>query len=381
MMKYLPLIVKNLFRKKTRLLLTLGSIAVALFLYGLLVTVEGALTQGVEVAGADRLVVINRVSLIQPLPVSYRDRLLRIPGVAAVTYASWFGGVYQDEKNFFAQFAVEPESWHAMYPEFDIPPAQWSAFMEDREGAIVGVKTAERFGWKLGDRIPIRGTIFAGTWEFNIRGIYTGKRPDDDTTQFWFRRDYLEERGPDWSKGLVGWYVVRVADPDDATRIVKAIDAEFANSAWETRTDTEKAFAASFAKQIGNIRLIILSIGGVVFFTLLLVTGNTMAMAVRERVGELAVLKTVGFSDGAVLALVLAEAMALAVAGGTIGLGLAKGLTLAGDPTGGMLPVFYLPPAKMAFGFLLAILVGAASGLVPALTAMRLRIVDALRRV
>jgi putative ABC transport system permease protein len=380
-MRYLPLIVRNLFRKKTRTFLTLGSIAVALFLFGLLVTVETALSQGVEVAGADRLVVINRVSLIQPLPISYRDRLLQIPGVTAVTYASWFGGIYQDEKNFFPQFAIDPESFLKMYPEYSVPPGQWKTFLGDREGCVAGQATAKRFGWKVGDRIPIRGTIFPGTWEFNLDGIYTGKRPDDDTSQFWFHRDYLEERGPQWFKGVVGWYVVRIDNPDHAVDIVKAIDTRFANSAWETRTDTERAFAASFAKQIGNIRFIILSIGGVVFFTLLLVTGNTMAMAVRERIGELAVLKTVGFPDVSVLGLVLAEALTLAVLGGAIGLGLAKAFTLGGDPTGGMLPVFYLAPAKMALGLVLAVLVGVLSGIVPAVTAMRLKIVDALRRV
>ncbi|MCG6964000.1 MAG: ABC transporter permease [Acidobacteria bacterium] len=380
-MKYLPLIVRNLFRKKTRAFLTLGSIAVALFLFGLLVTVETALSQGVEVAGADRLVVINRVSLIQPLPIAYRDRLLQIPGVTAVTYASWFGGVYQDERNFFPQFAIDPESFLKMYPEYSVPPAQWKTFLGDREGCVVGQATAKRFGWKVGDRIPLRGTIFPGTWEFNLDGIYTGKRPDDDTTQFWFHRKYLEERGPEWFKGYVGWYVVRVDNPDHAVDVVKAIDARFANSAWETHTDTEKAFAASFAKQIGNIRFIILSIGGVVFFTLLLVTGNTMAMAVRERIGELAVLKTVGFTDAGVLGLVLAEALTLALLGGVIGLGLAKAFTLSGDPTGGLLPIFYLAPWKMALGLLLAAMVGVLSGIVPAVTAMRLKIVDALRRV
>jgi putative ABC transport system permease protein len=335
----------------------------------------------VAVAGADRLVVLNKVSIIQPLPLSYRDRLLRIPGVAQATFANWFGGVYQDERNFFPQFAIDREHYRQMFPEFAIPDDQWQAFLADREGAIVGEGLAERFTWKLGDRIPIRGTIFPGAWEFNIRGIYRGKRPQDDTIQFWFRWDYLDERIPHRRKGLVGWYMVRIANPDDAVRIVKAIDAEFANSPWETKTDTEKAFAASWVKQMGNIEFLILSIGSVVFFTLLLVSGNTMAIAVRERVRELAVLKAVGFSDRFVLVLVMAETMVVAAVGGGIGLALAKLFTLRGDPTRGLLPFFYLPPKATILGFMLALAVGLMAGLLPALTAMRLRVVDALRRV
>jgi putative ABC transport system permease protein len=334
----------------------------------------------VEVAGTDRLVVVNKVSIIQPLPLSYRDRLLRIPGVTQATFASWFGGVYQDERNFFPQFAIDREHYREMYPEFIVPDDQWRAFLEDREGAIVGESLAERFKWKVGDRIPVKGTIFPGTWEFNIRGIYRGKRRADDITQFWFRWDYLDERTPE-RKGLVGWYIVRVADPDHAVRVVRAIDAEFTNSPWETKSDTEKAFAASWVKQMGNIEFLILSIGSVVFFTLLLVSGNTMAIALRERVRELAVMKAVGFSDRFVLALVMTEALVVAAAGGGIGLALAKLFTLRGDPTGGLLPFFYLAPNAIVLGLALALAVGVASGIVPALTAMRLRVIDAIRRV
>jgi putative ABC transport system permease protein len=379
-MKYGRLILANLLRKKIRTGLTAGSFAAALFLFGILAVVRGAFHQGVTVAGADRLVVVNKVSIIQPLPLSYRDRLLRIPGVAQATFANWFGGVYQDERNFFAQFAIDHEHYREMFPEFVVPDDQWQAFLADREAAIVGEALAERFKWKLGDRIPIKGTIFPGTWEFNIRGIYRGKRPQDDTTQFWFRWDYLDERKP-FQKGFVGWYMVRIANPDDAVRVVKAIDEEFANSAWETKTDTERAFAASWVKQMGNIEFLILTIGGVVFFTLLLVSGNTMAIAVRERVRELAVLKAVGFSDRFVLVLVLAETMVVAAVGGGMGLVLAKLFTLRGDPTGGLLPFFYLPPEAIALGFALALVIGVMAGILPALAAMRLRVVDALRRV
>jgi putative ABC transport system permease protein len=379
-MKYRHLILKNLFRKKVRTALTVGSFAVALFLFGLLRVLHGAFSQGIDVAGADRLVVVNRVSIIQPLPLAYRDRLLRIPGVTHATFANWFGGVYQDEKNFFPQFAVDRESYRQMFPEFVVPDDQWRAFLADKEGAVVGEALAERFKWKVGDRIPVRGTIFPGTWEFNIRGIYRGQRRQDDVSQFWFRWDYLDERAT-LGKGLVGWYTVRIASADDATVVAKAIDERFANSPFETKTDTEKAFAASFVKQMGNIQLLMMTVGSVVFFTLLLVTGNTMAIAVRERTRELAVLKAVGFSDGFVLAMVLAETMVVAAIGGGLGLGLTKLLTLGGDPTGGLLPFFYLSPDAVALGLALSLAVGLVAGFLPAISAARLRVVDALRRV
>ncbi len=380
-MKYRHLIFANLFRKKIRTTLTLGSFAVALFLFGLLATVRGAFNQGLEVAGANRLVVVNKVSIIQPLPISYKDKLERIPGVTLVTHANWFGGVYQDERNFFPQFAIEDETYRQMFPEFIVPQDQWNAFIADREGAIAGQNVAERFHWKVGDRVPIKGTIFPGTWEFNIRGIYKGSRPQDDTTQFWFRYKYLEERENPYWKGLIGWYTLRIDNPDNATRVAGAIDETFANSPWETKTETEKAFAAGFVKQAGNIEFLLLSIGGVVFFTLLLVTGNTMAIAVRERMRELAVLKAVGFSDGFVLALVMGESLLLAAIGGGLGLALSKLFTLRGDPTGGMMPYFYLAPAAVVLGLVVALAVGVAAGILPAWSAMRLRVVDALRRV
>ena len=379
-MKFLPLVIANLFRKKIRTALTIGSFAVALFLFGLLVIVRGAFSQGVDIAGADRLVVINKVSLIQPLPLSYRDRLLRISGIKQVTYDNWFGGVYQDEKNFFPQFAIDVEHQRAMYPEFIVPEEQWQAFAGDREGAIAGQSLADRFGWKVGDRIPIKGTIYTGPWEFNLRGIYRGTRAQDDTTQFWFHWDFLEERRA-FGKGDVGWYVVRVTNPDLSVQVAKTIDTEFANSPFETKTDTEKAFAASFVKQMGNIEFLILTVGGVVFFTLLLVTGNTMAIAVRERMGELAVLKALGFSNQFVLQLVMLESLIVAFVGGGLGLLLAKLFSLHGDPTNGILPYFYLPPLAIVSGVAAALLVGVAGGILPAVSAMRLRVVDAIRRV
>ncbi|MEE4270544.1 MAG: FtsX-like permease family protein [Thermoanaerobaculales bacterium] len=379
-MRFLPFILRNLTRKKTRTALTTGSIAVALFLFGLLVVIETGLSVGVDVAGADRLVVRNRISLIMPLPLAYQERLRQIPGVNQATHATWFGGIYQDQRNFFPQFAIDTETYREVFSEFLIPADQWAAFLADREGAVVGRSTAEKFDWQIGDRIPLMGTIFQGTWEYNIRAIYEGRSAEADETQFWFHYEFLDERRR-WGNGQVGWYTAKIDDPDEAVTVAAAIDDRFSNSAHETSTETERAFASSFAKQIGNIRLIVLSIGAVVLFTLLLVTGSAMSTAVRERIPELGVLKTLGFGDRAVLALVLAESVLISIVGGGLGIAGAKLFTLGGDPTGGMLPIFYLGWDFMAAGLFLALLVGLIAGAIPAATAMRLRIVDALRRV
>ena len=380
-MKYLPLLFANLRRKKIRTLLTLGSFLVALFLFGLLAGIRSGFNQGIEIAGADRLVVIGRTGLMQPLPLAYYERIKRLSGVKNVAYSTWFGGIYQDPKNFFAQFAVEPEAWRAMYPEFVVNDAQWKDFVADRQGVVVGRKLARRFDWKIGDHVPLKAPSYlgGGSWDFNVRGIYVGKRPQDDEGQFWLQARYLYEKAPPYWKGIVGWYVVRVAAPDEAVRAAKAIDDEFANSASETRTQTESAFAASFVKQMGNIEFLMIAIGSVVFFTLLLVTGNTMAISVRERTGELAVLKAVGFSDRFVLGFVLAESLLIAAVGGGIGLWLARGV-VAQDLTRGIL-LMYLPGSALATGAALTLATGLLAGLLPALGAMRLSVVDALRRI
>jgi putative ABC transport system permease protein len=380
-MKFLPLFIANLLRRKTRTILTLGSFAVALFLFGLLYTVRAAFNMGIDLAAADRLWVINKVSLIQPLPVAYRDRIAKVPGIKALTYASWFGGVYQDPKNWFPQFAIDVDTYRDVFPEFQMPDEGWQAFRADRQGVVVGRDLAKRFNWKVGDHIPLQGTFLPGTWEFNVHAIYTGKRPNDDLTQFWFHADYLKEKAPDYMQGIVGWYVVRLEPGANGIDVTRAIDEGFANSPWETRTQTENEFNQGFVKQMGNIEFLLLSIGGVVFFTLLLVTGNTMAMSVRERTGELAVLKTVGFTDGFVLVLVLIESVLVAAVGGGLGIGLAKLLTLGGDPTHGLLPGFYFAPLGIAAGFALALVVGFLAGLIPAWSAMRLQVVEAFRRV
>jgi putative ABC transport system permease protein len=381
-MKFSRLILANLFRKKLRLVLTLGSFAVALFLFAFLGVVNGAFDR-TELASASRLIVINRTSIINPIPLSYRDKIQGIPGVKAVTHNNWFGGVYQDEKNFFPQFVIDPENQRQVIPEMVVPEDQWQAFLKDREGAIVGQRTLDRFHWKIGDRIPIKSTFTNdGTWEFNIDGVYHGTRPGDDETQFWFQWAYYEERVPERMKGNIGWYVIKINNPDDAPRIAKTIDDEFANSPYETKTDSESTFAARWVKQFGNIKFLIVTIGSVVFFTLLLVTGNTMAISVRERTNELAVLKAIGFSDRLVLTFVLGESLVIALVGGILGLLLAKLATpILSRALNGMLPVLVLSPSILLVGFLTAIIVGFASGLLPGIGAMRMRVVNALRRV
>lgn len=384
-MKYLRLVLANFKRRRLRALLTGLSIMVAFILFGYLAAVRVAFNQGVSVAGLDRLVVRHKVSIIQLLPSSYGDRMRRIDGVDLVVYATWFGGIYQKPTNFFAQIPVEPEPFLDMFPEYLLPEDQRQAWFATRTGAIVGRVTADRFGWKVGDRIPIQATIWtkkdgSSSWEFDLVGIYDGAEKGTDTSQFFFRYDYFDE-SRQWAQGQVGWYYVRIADPDRAAEIAKAIDAEFANSPFETKTEPEGAFIQGFASQVGNIGKIITAILVAVFFTILLVAGNTMAQAVRERINELAVLKAVGFTDRGVLGLVLGESCLLAAIGGFLGLAIAYLLiAVKGDPTGGSFPVFYFPATDIALGCVLVLLVGVAAGILPSLQAQRLRIADALRR-
>jgi putative ABC transport system permease protein len=329
-------------------------------------------------------VIINRISIIQPLPLSYRDKILRIPGVKAITHNNWFGGVYQDEKNFFPQFAIDIENQRKVLPELKVPDDQWANFVKDRQGAIAGAKTAARFHWKIGDRIPIKTTIFGGanTWEFNLDGIYHSETVGGDESQFWFQWDAFEEGVPKAFKDHVGWYVLKIDNPDDAPRIAKAIDTMFSNSDFETKTETESAFAAGWVKQFGNIEFLILTIGAVVFFTLLLVTGNTMAISVRERIGELATLKAIGFSDRTILFFILAESLTIALVGGLLGLGLAAlAIPVLAAALNGLLPTLILSPTILSVGLATALLVGIISGLLPGIGAMRMRVVNALRRV
>ena len=384
-MKFLYLIWSNLKRKKLRTILTLLSIVVAFILFGFLSAIKQALAGGVAMAGQNRLVVRHKVSIIQSLPQSYKARMERIPGVALATHETWFGGVYQDPKNFFAQMPVIPEEFLDMWPENILPPDQKQAWLQTRTGAIVGRKTAERFHWKVGDKVPIQSSIWTKTdgsrlWEFDIVGIFDASNKNTDTTPLFFRYDYFDEARV-WSKGQVGWYVVRIKDPEQAGEVAKLIDKEFENSAWETKTEPEGAFLQAWAKQIGDITTITASILSAVFFTILLVTGNTMSQSVRERTGELGVLKALGFTSAQTLSLVLAESCLLAVLGGGIGLGVALLLIARGDPTGGMLPLFYFPTLDVLAGVGFSLALGLLAGVFTALQAMRLRVADALRRM
>ncbi len=385
-MKFAPLIWSNLKRKKLRTFLTLLSILVAFVLFGLLMAIKQALSGGVQLAGADRLIVRDKVSIIQFLPESYKARMERIPGVSLATHQTWFGGVYQDPKNFFMQNPVIPVEFLEIHPEFILPPEQKKAWLQTRTGAIVGRKTADRFHWKIGDKVPIRTTIFPkdggnDVWEFDIVGIYDGRDKGTDTTPMFFRYDYFDEARPSWAKGQVGWYTIRVQDPAKAAEIAKRVDQEFANSSSETKTEPEGAFLQGWAGQIGNITLIVGSILGAVFFTMLLVSGNTMAQSVRERTGELGVQKAMGFTNALIVSLVLAESCLLTVLGAALGLGLAWMLTSRGDPTGGLLPLFFFPIPDLFLGLGISLALGLVTGFFPALSAMRLRVADALRRM
>ncbi len=381
-MKYLHLIWADLFRKKTRTTLTVLSIVVAFLLFGLLDAVRVAFTVHESVEGASRLITSSRLSIIQPLPYADLGQIQHVSGVEAVAYANWFGGIYQDRKNFFANFAVSP-NFLDVYPEFLLPAAQKRAFAATRTAALVGENLAKRFGWKVGDKIPLEATIFpaadgSNTWTFDLVGIFRARDRQDraQEDQMWFRYDYFDE-GRMLDKGSVGWYVVKVADPRHADKVAGAIDKLFANSDAETKTETEKQFSMDFIKQMGDIGLIVTSIMGAVLFTILLLTGNTMSQAVRERIPELAVLKTIGFSNQSLLWLILIESLLLVGVAGVIGLLLASigAGVLSSAFRGG---AFTVGLQSWLTGIVLMLLLGVGVGLPPALRAMRLRIVDAL---
>lgn len=381
-MKYFSLIWRNLLRRKTRTAFTLLMIFIAFVLYGFLMTVRGAFVGGVEVASAERLIMIHKVSLIQLLPISYEQQIRSTPGVKAVTHSTWFGGTYQDVANQFAVMAVDPAPFIDMYPEFKLSAAEKAAWLADRQGVIVGRDSAKRFGWKVGDRVPVKGTIWqpkqGDTWFFNVSGIYDGDKEVDKTT-FYFRYDYLDEnrRG---AFGQVGWYAIRIADPNRSAEIGSAIDSQFANSSAETKTSPEKAFMQGFANQIGNIGAIMVSIVSVVLVLLLLNVANQMGQSVRERTSEIGVLKTLGFSNGLVLTLVLAESMLIAVIGGMAGLGVVYLLVQSGGFNNAFLPVFIFGTRDLLVGVALCLGLGLLAGILPATSAMQLRITDALRR-
>ena len=349
-MKFFPLLWSSLLRRTLRTMFTLLSIVVAFTLFGVLMAIRAAFGAGITVTGAERLVMLDKVSMINALPLRYLAQIRSAPGVADVTHANWFGGIYQDPRNDFAKLAVEAESWLRVHPEFLVPDDQKQAWLADRTGALVGADTARRFGWNIGDRVPVQGTIYrrpdGRPWEFTIDAIYHAQEGTTDRTQLFFHQAYLNETLPPGAYGRdeVTYFVIKVADPREAEQVAGRLDGLFADSSPQTRTSTEKAFVSSFANQVGDIGAIMLAIAGAVLFAILMVTGNTMAEATRERTGELAVLKTLGFGDGRIVALVLAESCFLALAGGGLGLVLAiAGIGLVGDPTSGLLPPIHLP--------------------------------------
>lgn len=384
-MKYFGFIWRSAWRKKIRTSLTILSVFVAFLLFALLSAIGYAFKGGADVTDAERLIVIDKVSLINPLPMAYKNRIAAIDGVESVTHSTWFGGYYQDPRIQFAQFPVDPYEYLALYPEFTMPPEQIEAFAANRTGAIVGEDLAKQFDWKVGDRIPINATIWTKSdgglsWEFDLEGIYTTSDPRGNTSTMLFHYEYFDESRA-FGQGTVGWYILRVDDGADPVAVANAIDAQFANSPNETETSTEQAFAQSFADQFGNIALIVTLILGAVFFTLLLVSGNTMSQSVRERISELAVLKTLGFTDLSVLGIVLSESILIMAIGGLLGMGigwlLVQGMM---EEMGAFLPGIFLSPAAIATGFAIMIGAGIVSGIFPALNAMRLTIIDALAR-
>ncbi|WP_035612196.1 FtsX-like permease family protein [Haloferula sp. BvORR071] len=383
-MKFFHLVWAGLMRKKLRTVLTFFSIMVAFMLFAFLGSLKAALTGGVQMAGLDRLMLRHKISFIMTLPQAYKARILNVPGVKAVCHQTWFGGVYQDKpENNIGTFPVIPEDFFEMFPEFILKPEEKQAWLNTRTGAIVGRKTANRLGWKLGDRIPLKSSIWGvpagmSQWEFEIVGIFDGAKKTTDTNNFYFRYDYFEE-ARQREKGMVGWYSIKISDPARSAEIAAKIDEEFANSPYETKTEAEAAFVQGFANQIGDIGAITMAVVGAVFFTILIVAGNTMGQSVRERTEELGVLKALGFTNSRVLILVLLESCLLAVIAGFSGLGIAWVIVNTVEPPQ-MLPLVYLPQSTLEAGAIFAVALGVVAGIIPAWQAMRLQIAEALRR-
>lgn len=385
-MNDLLLIRKNLFRKKLRAILMIVSILIAFAIFGVLAAFERAFNAGEDVSEADRLVVVNKINFTQPLPIAYFNRIAAVAGVKDVTFANWFGGYYQDPKNFVIVMAVEPESYlRISSSDFAFGPEMTQAFVRNRTGALVGRALADKWGWKVGDRIPISSSIFSQkngghAWDVTIVGIFDKAKPQADTNLMFIQYPYFDETRS-FGKDTIGWLILKTESSGINDRVIKTIDAMFANSSWETATDTEKAFNKAFVAQLGNVALIVTLVVGAAFVTILMIVGNTMVMAVRERTREIAVLKTLGFSGARVLRLVLGETLLLAFIGGTLGLGLATLFTFLMRNTLAMfVPGLQMSPSIVlaAVGFM--VLLGLATGLVPALNAFKLKIVEAMGR-
>jgi len=384
-MQFLKLILRSSLRHKLRTGLTVAGLVVAILAFGLLQTVVDAWYAGAEGAAPDRLVTRNAVSLVFPMPLHYRDKIRAVEGVRAVAPANWFAGVYQDPKNFFPQFAIDPAAYFAMYPEYRIPEAELRAFLRDRKGAIIGRKLAATYGFRIGDTIPLQGTIYPGTWGFTVRGIYDGADAKTDTSQMFFHWDYLNEtvkqRFPRRAD-QVGVFVVQIDDPGRSAQVAQAIDAVFRNSLAETLTETEKAFQLGFVAMTEAIVAAIRIVSFVVIFIILAVMANTMAMTARERLAEYATLKALGFGPGYVAGLVFGESLAIAVVGAV--LGIAGTFPIAawfGARMGTLFPVFNVSGETIALQLACAIGVGLAAAALPGRRAARVKIVEGLRAI
>jgi putative ABC transport system permease protein len=382
--KYLPLLLASLRRRRLRTFFTLASIAVAFLLFGLAESLRHSLQSGVDVAGADRLLTMHKVTFTQLLPQSYESRIRAVDGVVEVTPQTWFGAWFQDERNQIPTFPLQPEAFLRMYPEFVVPEEQRAAWFADRAGILIGRGVVDMTGWQVGETVPLRSSIWRRTdggdaWEVTVRAVYDLPQ-GGDTRQIYMHQAYFEEARVQ-AKGLIGWYLVKITDPARAVSISRQIDLQFANSPAETKTSSERAMAQSFVNQVGNVGAMLRAIVTAVFFTMLLVTANTMAQSVRERTNEIGVLKTLGFTNGGALALVLAESVMITVLGGAAGLAGAWWLGVQLEPTlRQYLPGFRVPAEAVALGALIMVGLGLLAGAVPSVQAMRLRIVEALRR-
>jgi putative ABC transport system permease protein len=383
--QFLKLILRNALRHKLRTALTVLGLVIAIVSFGLLQTVVGAWYAGADSAAPSRLVTRNAVSLVFPLPISYRDKIRTVEGVRTVSYANWFAGIYQDPKNFFPQFAIEPRTYFEMYRDYLVPADELAAFLRDRKGAVIGRKLANTHNLKAGDVMPLRGTIYPGTWEFTVRAIYDGADPKTDTSQMFFHWDYLNETLKKRGRGRadqVGIYLVDVTDVDRAAEVSQAIDALFRNSLAETLTETERAFQIGFVKQTEALVVAIRIVSYVVIAIILAVMANTMAMTARERIGEYATLKALGFSPSYVAALILGESLAIAAIGAAIGIALTFPV---GDwfaaQVGTLFPVFEVSGKTVVLQIGCALAVGVAAALIPGRRAATVKIVDGLRAI
>jgi putative ABC transport system permease protein len=385
MMFLLKLLSRNAFRHRLRTLLTILGITVAILAFGLLQTVVSAWYAGVNASSSARLISRNAVSLVFSLPIAYQERIRHIEGVSSVSYANWFGGVYVTEKNFFPNFAIEPKSYLELYPEFVLSPEEKRAFLQDRKGCVVGKKLAERFGWKIGDMVPLKGTIFPGVWEFVVRGIYTGAEKSTDESQFFFHWQYLNEtlrKTVARRADQTGIYLIGLKNPQSAAEVALAVDSTFKNSLAETLTETEKAFQLSFISMTEAIVVAIRIVSFVVIIIIMVVVANTMAMTARERIGEYAIFKAMGFQAHHITGMIFGESLFIAGTGGCLGILLTFPVARKfGEVMGNFFPVFQVERSTLYMDLVFCLIVGVVAGVFPAWRAVKIKVADGLRRV